>query len=277
MHLSDGRVVPYGMGVWNTGLAPRPLIAALDGGVFAKNAWGHLLTDDRMRVLAGPALTAPAAATPSPASGAASKPDAGSAGAGEAAGASGAKMVLPNVFAIGDCTSVMGQRYPATAQVAEQQGTYVGQGLNEALLHAAASVPAAGPASSATSSKPAGAAGGSAVEAAVAASPAPPPVLPASLPAPTPSQAPFTSFTAPAPFAYNHGGSLAFLGSWSAVSDFTSAKAVQPLEGSRIKGLASFLIWRSAYLTKLGAWRNRLQVPADWTRTILFGRDVTQF
>jgi NADH:ubiquinone reductase (non-electrogenic) len=44
-----------------------------------------------------------------------------------------------------------------------------------------------------------------------------------------------------------------------------------------LAGFAAFLIWRGGYLTKLGSWRNRLQVPFDWLKTLLFGRDVSQF
>ncbi|MDR3739095.1 MAG: hypothetical protein P4L40_08740 [Terracidiphilus sp.] len=49
------------------------------------------------------------------------------------------------------------------------------------------------------------------------------------------------------------------------------------LRGTTLKGMVSWLVWRSAYLTKLGSWRNRLQVPVDWLRTLLFGRDISNF
>jgi len=42
-------------------------------------------------------------------------------------------------------------------------------------------------------------------------------------------------------------------------------------------GFLSWIAWRSVYLTRLGSWRNKFQVPYDWFRTILFGRDVTHF
>lgn len=42
-------------------------------------------------------------------------------------------------------------------------------------------------------------------------------------------------------------------------------------------GVSSWFLWRSAYLTKLGSWRLRMQVPIDWTKTILFGRDISRF
>lgn len=40
---------------------------------------------------------------------------------------------------------------------------------------------------------------------------------------------------------------------------------------------AAWLIWRSAYFTKLGSLKNRLQVPWEWLKTLLFGRDLTTF
>ncbi|KAL5604460.1 hypothetical protein BROUX41_002429 [Berkeleyomyces rouxiae] len=46
--------------------------------------------------------------------------------------ASEANASLPDVFAIGDCTSVEGAAYPATAQVASQQANYLGKLLNAA-------------------------------------------------------------------------------------------------------------------------------------------------
>jgi len=42
-------------------------------------------------------------------------------------------------------------------------------------------------------------------------------------------------------------------------------------------GFTSWLVWRSAYLTRLGSWRLRMQVPLDWTKTLLYGRDISRF
>jgi NADH dehydrogenase FAD-containing subunit len=49
------------------------------------------------------------------------------------------------------------------------------------------------------------------------------------------------------------------------------------LKGKRLTGFVAWVLWRSVYLTKLGSWRNRLQVPMDWSRTLLFGRDTNYF
>ncbi|KAJ8107076.1 hypothetical protein ONZ43_g6847 [Nemania bipapillata] len=50
---------------------------------------------------------------------------------GAQSGEVGAGDVLPDVFSIGDCAVVEGQRYPATAQVASQQATYLAKRLNK--------------------------------------------------------------------------------------------------------------------------------------------------
>ena len=44
----------------------------------------------------------------------------------------------------------------------------------------------------------------------------------------------------------------------------------------RSLGVPSWLLWRSAYLTRLGSWRLRMQVPIDWMKTLLFGRDISR-
>jgi NADH:ubiquinone reductase (non-electrogenic) len=44
-----------------------------------------------------------------------------------------------------------------------------------------------------------------------------------------------------------------------------------------IAGFHSWVLWRSAYLTRLGSWRLRMQVPMDWSKTLLFGRDISLF
>jgi len=43
------------------------------------------------------------------------------------------------------------------------------------------------------------------------------------------------------------------------------------------QGITSWFLWRSAYLTRLGSWRLRLQVPLDWLKTLMFGRDTSRF
>ncbi|KAG6864734.1 hypothetical protein C0991_007476 [Blastosporella zonata] len=41
-------------------------------------------------------------------------------------------------------------------------------------------------------------------------------------------------------------------------------------------GVATFLFWRSAYLSTLFSLRNRTLVATDWMKVKLFGRDVAR-
>lgn len=99
--------VGAGIVVWSTGLMQNPLTSKLLGreigglGSIARDARsGGIVTDGHMRVQ----LQAPE---------------------GSSTTAS-----LPDVYAVGDCTAVQGQSYPATAQVASQQAAYLAKQLN---------------------------------------------------------------------------------------------------------------------------------------------------
>lgn len=80
----------------------------------------------------------------------------------------------------------------------------------------------------------------------------------------------------PAPFRYRHRGTLAYIGNFMGLSDFTKSDE-ELVQGRTVKGLAAWIVWRSAYLTSLGSWRNRMQVPFDWMKAFFFGRDTTLF
>ncbi|KAI0251025.1 FAD/NAD-P-binding domain-containing protein [Lactifluus subvellereus] len=73
------------------------------------------------------------------------------------------------------------------------------------------------------------------------------------------------------PFHYSHQGSLAYIGSEKAIAD---------LEFFHHKfssgGVATFLFWRSAYLSTLFSLRNRVLVATDWLKVKLFGRDLVR-
>jgi NADH:ubiquinone reductase (non-electrogenic) len=114
-----------------------------------------------------------------------------------------------HLYALGDCSLVEGKNFPATAQVAMQQGAYLGKALN--LL----------------------AKGGT-----------------------------------PGPFRYKHYGMLAYIGENSAVADLSVIKG---------RGRATFLFWRSAYLTRLVSWKNKMLVLFDWFKAVVFGRDISKF
>jgi len=61
------------------------------------------------------------------------------------------------------------------------------------------------------------------------------------------------------PFKYIHAGSLAYIGTDEAIADLPFGVAV--------KGFATFLFWRSVYLTNLFSLKNRLIVAFDWFKT----------
>ncbi|KAJ6738102.1 INTERNAL ALTERNATIVE NAD(P)H-UBIQUINONE OXIDOREDUCTASE A1 MITOCHONDRIAL [Salix koriyanagi] len=44
-------------------------------------------------------------------------------------------------------------------------------------------------------------------------------------------------------------------------------------KGGSLAGFVSWLIWRSAYLTRVVCWRNRLYVAVNWATTLVFGGD----
>ena len=71
-------------------------------------------------------------------------------------------------------------------------------------------------------------------------------------------------------FEFSNMGMLAYVGGYTALSD------LKP-KSLKLKGFHSWLLWRSAYLTRLGSWKLRLQVPVDWSKTLLFGRDTSRF
>ena len=113
------------------------------------------------------------------------------------------------IYALGDCSFMEGKGFPATAQVAMQQGAYLGKELNRLALG-----------------------------------------------------------RAPKPFRYKHYGMLAYVGDHSAVADLSSIKG---------RGRTTFLFWRSAYLTRLVSWKNKMLVLFDWFKAVLFGRDISRF
>jgi len=73
------------------------------------------------------------------------------------------------------------------------------------------------------------------------------------------------------PFHYSHQGSLAYIGSEKAIADL-------PFMNGNLAsgGMATYLFWRSAYLSTLFSLRNRTLVATDWLKVKLFGRDVSR-
>jgi NADH:ubiquinone reductase (non-electrogenic) len=70
------------------------------------------------------------------------------------------------------------------------------------------------------------------------------------------------------PFKFRNLGMLAYIGDHKALADLPKFKGT---------GFKTFVFWRSAYLTKLVSLKNKILVVFDWTKTFLFGRDVSNF
>jgi len=148
-----------------------------------------------------------------------------------------------SIFAIGDCTAT---QYAPTAQAASQQGAYLGRlfaqmakkdQLQDRLYQLESQAPKEG------------------TEAAVEADSLRKQITKMKL----------------RPFNYSHQGSLAYIGSDKAIADL-------PFMNGNIAsgGVATYLFWRSAYLSTLFSLRNRILVANDWIITTIFGRDVSR-
>jgi NADH:ubiquinone reductase (non-electrogenic) len=70
------------------------------------------------------------------------------------------------------------------------------------------------------------------------------------------------------PFIYHHQGMLAYIGSNRALADLPQVKG---------RGFSTWIFWRSAYLTKLVSWKNKVLVVFDWMKAFVFGRDSSRF
>ncbi|KAI3336570.1 FAD/NAD(P)-binding domain-containing protein [Xylariaceae sp. AK1471] len=123
--------VGAGIVVWSTGLMKNPLVERLGAKVLEQLSpsgdaisgramklredarTGGLITDAHMRVMTVPQSLSTEESEEQKQE---QQPDVG---------------ILPDVYSIGDCTVVSGQRLPATAQVASQQATYLAKRLNK--------------------------------------------------------------------------------------------------------------------------------------------------
>lgn len=72
------------------------------------------------------------------------------------------------------------------------------------------------------------------------------------------------------PFVYKHLGSMASVGRYKALVDLRQSKDARGISHA---GFISWLVWRSAYLTRVVSWRNRFYVAVNWATTLVFGRD----
>lgn len=223
VHLGDGTDLPYGICVWAGGNGPLPLttrvIAQLNHSQQAHQAIarGRLVTDAWLRVSGAP---------------------------------------RGGVFALGDCATPIEETeappsptggphfsrsvLPATAQVASQQGAYLGRLFSKGYdMAASGSLPPWKPDLSDAKA---------AIEFAK-------------------------------PFQFLNLGVLAYLGASQAlaqihIADKSPSSAEARTTTLHSSGKLGFFLWRGVYWFKQVSWRNRLLVTFDWAKTRLFGRDL---
>ena len=71
------------------------------------------------------------------------------------------------------------------------------------------------------------------------------------------------------PFQFLNLGVLAYIGASQALAQINVNTAI-----IRSSGQLGFLLWRGIYWFKQVSWRNRILVYIDWCKAILFGRDL---
>lgn len=74
------------------------------------------------------------------------------------------------------------------------------------------------------------------------------------------------------PFEYSHQGSLAYIGSDRAVADLAVFGDGNVATG----GSLTYIFWRSAYISMCFSMRNKVLVLLDWMKVKVFGRDVSR-
>ncbi|KAK6917481.1 FAD/NAD(P)-binding domain [Dillenia turbinata] len=74
------------------------------------------------------------------------------------------------------------------------------------------------------------------------------------------------------PFQYKHLGSMASVGRYKALVDLRQSKDAK---GLSVAGFLGWLVWRSAYLSRVISWRKRFYVATNWATALVFGRDTS--
>lgn len=214
--LNDGTEIPYGLAVWAAGNGPIPLTLQLidalgeEQGSRQDIGRGRVAVDPWMRVY----------------------------------GSDG------TILAFGDCSCMVHNQLPATAQVAAQQGEYLSGVMNKKF-----------------NLSPSKTEDG---------------IFPPPTKEPDRTVESFSDAIAnfatnnkeyAKPFQFLNLGILAYTGGGSALAQVTPAPNAPVVKGTGKIGNA---LWRSVYLSKQVSWRNRLLVLNDWTKRQLFGRDITR-
>jgi NADH dehydrogenase FAD-containing subunit len=267
--LSTGELLPYGFCVWAAGNGPIPLVLDVIENIPEQKA---LQGKARGRIVTDSWL--------------------------RVAGADG-------VYSIGDCAMMEESPLPATAQVASQQGAYLGRLFSKGFDMKPNRVAAAVAAAAITAGADAGNGDGdskapAAAAAAVAASKVPSLLPPYRAAGDDNDDAVFASEYAgfgrlsynadntpiikkraadgtvqelevvyAKPFQFLNLGVLAYVGASKALAQISVGE--KNILGY---GPLGFLLWRGIYWSKQVSWRNRVLVGLDWVKGRLFGRDI---
>ena len=171
----------------------------------------------------------------------------------------------PGIYSIGDCSFIEDMSLPQTAQVASQQGSYLGRlfskgfelngkdykvpptrSLQDSSLSASEQIQLGQLGVSKIETLKKVSATGAVVEI---------------------KENNKTEYAKP--FQFLNLGVLAYVGASQALAQISVDEQV--ILGS---GPIGFLLWRGIYWSKQVSWRNRVLVGIDWIRTRLFGRDI---
>jgi len=198
--LSDGSSIPYGLSVWAAGNGPIPLTLDLTNRIPEQESRQQAA---RGRLVVDPWLRV---------------------------------LGAPGIWAIGDCSFVESSPCVATAQVAAQQGAFLGRMFSRNYDLDSALPRRAGEKFGLVQQLSFG-----------------------------------ESADVLEPFQFLNLGILAYIGDSKALAQIQLDENVL-----KSTGTAGFALWRSVYLSKQVSWRNRVLVFIDWLKTRAFGRDMTR-
>jgi len=206
--LNDGKEIPYGICVWAAGIGPLPITLDLIESLSEEQkeaqsvARGRIAVDPWLRVIGS----------------------------------------NNKIFSLGDCSCIVQNQLPATAQVASQQGEYLARILSSS-TNIDTEAPLRDPDQTSLSQQIASFA--------------------------------MNNGEIAAPFQFLNLGILAYTGSGSALAQIN---VTPDSEKTTVKsqGKLGFGLWRSVYLSKQVSWRNRFLVFTDWVKAQAFGRDITR-
>lgn len=134
-----------------------------------------------------------------------------------------------------------------TANVAEQQGAYIAECFNKYY---------------------------SKVDVNLDVLPDPGPVTPYAMPIPI--MEPLNKlFTAKSEFRYVERGAMVSMGFGGGIADVSKNEVGMPQLS--LTGIAAFISWRGAYLSKQLSWSNMILIPMFWFKSYIFGRDISRF